>query len=351
MFHLPRSALVGGKPRPIRRPRQALLDSVSVPSDSGIRFEYARRAMNSSARYLRPDVIAQVQRLDLKARFIVEGFISGLHNSPFQGFSVEFSEHRKYSPGDDLRQIDWSVYGRTDRFYIKKYNAETNLECHLLVDTSASMNYPPPEQTAETGRLSKLDYAICLAAALGYLMINQQDAVGMARFDDRLRSYLPPRSKRSHLVRLISELARVRPAPDKTDKGLADAIHDVARRASRRGLMVILSDFLADVEETVEALHHLRFRGHDLILFQVLDHNEVRFPFDRLSSFVDPESGRRLTVHPQAVRDRYLATLEEFTGRYRQEAAAMRADFVQVDTSMTFDRALVQYLVNRQRRF
>lgn len=307
--------------------------------------------MNSATQYLRPEVIAQVQRLDLKARFIVEGFISGLHNSPFQGFSVEFSEHRKYSPGDDLRQIDWSVYGRTDRFYIKKYNAETNLECHLLVDSSASMGYPPAEQTAETGRLSKLDYAICLAAALGYLMIDQQDAVGMARFDDKLRSYLPPRSKRSHLMRLIAELAQARPAADKTDKGLAQAIHEVARRVQRRGLMVILSDFLADPEETIEALHHLRFRGHDVILFQVLDHAEVNFPFDHLTDFQDPETGRRLTVHPQAVRDRYLAALKEFTDRYRHEAAAVRADFVQVDTSMTFDRALVQFLIDRGRRF
>jgi uncharacterized protein (DUF58 family) len=307
--------------------------------------------MNTAAQYLRPDVIAQVQRLDLKARFIVEGFISGLHNSPFQGFSVEFSEHRRYSPGDDLRQIDWSVYGRTDRFYIKKYDAETNLECHLLVDTSASMGYPSPEKIAETGRMNKLDYAICLAAALGYLMINQQDAVGMARFDDKLRSYLPPRSKRSHLMRLIADLAQAKAAPDKTGKGLAEAIHEVARRVKRRGLMVVLSDFLADPDEVIEALHHLRFRGHDVILFQVLDHSEVEFPFERLAHFVDPETGRRLTVHPRAVRDRYLAALEEFTNRYRREAAAVRADFVQVDTSMTFDRALVQFLVDRKKRF
>ncbi|HOA75916.1 MAG TPA: DUF58 domain-containing protein [Phycisphaerae bacterium] len=306
--------------------------------------------MSSAARYLRPDVIAQVQRLDLKARFIVEGFIAGLHNSPFQGFSVEFSEHRKYTAGDDLRQIDWSVYGRTDRFYIKKYDAETNLECHLLVDTSASMGYPAVDPGVEAGRMNKLDYAICLAAALGYLMINQQDAVGMARFDDRLRSYLPPKSKRTHLMRLIGELAGVKPAPDATGKGLAQAIHDVARRVRRRGLMIILSDLLADPDEVIQGLHHLRFRGHDVILFQVLDETEVRFPFDRLSEFVDPETGRRLIVHPQAVRERYLAALREFTARYRDEAAALRADFVQVDTSMTFDRALVQYLIDRRRR-
>lgn len=307
--------------------------------------------MSSAARYLRPDVIAQVQRLDLKARFIVEGFISGLHNSPFQGFSVEFSEHRKYTPSDDLRQIDWSVYARTDRFYVKKYDAETNLACHLLVDTSASMGYPDVDRTAEGGRLNKLDYTICLAAALGYLMIHQQDAVGLARFDDQLRTYLPPKSKRTHLMRLIGELAQARPAPDKTGKGLARAIHEVARRVRRRGLMVILSDFLTDADEVIEALHHLRFRGHDVILFQVLDETEVQFPFERLSQFVDPETGARITVHPQAVRERYLAALREFTERYRTETAAMRADFVQVNTSMTFDRALVQFLVDRRRRF
>lgn len=314
-------------------------------------FGYPPTGMNSAAKYLRPDIIAQVQRLDLKARFIVEGFISGLHNSPFQGFSVEFSEHRKYVPGDDLRQIDWSVYGRTDRFYIKKYDAETNLECHLIIDTSASMAYPPADRAVESGRMTKLDYAICLAAALGYLMINQQDAVGMARFDDRLRGYLPPKSKRTHLMRLIGELARVKPAPDKEHKGLAEALHEVARRVHRRGLMVILSDLLVDAGEVIEALHHLRFRGHDVILFQVLDQSEVEFPFGQLSEFVDPESGQRLTVHPQAVRERYLAALRDFTERYRRETAGMRADFVQVDTSMTFDRALVQFLFDRRRRF
>ncbi|MBI4579210.1 MAG: DUF58 domain-containing protein [Planctomycetes bacterium] len=307
--------------------------------------------MSSATRYLRPDVIAQVQRLDLKARFIVEGFISGLHRSPFQGFSVEFSEHRRYVPGDDLRQIDWSVYARTDRFFIRKYDAETNLECHLIVDTSASMAYPPAEQAAETHRMTKLDYAICLAAALGYLMINQQDAVGLARFDSKLRTYLPPRSRRAHLMRLIGELASVRPAPDKTEKGLAEALHEVARRVRRRGLMVVLSDFLADPEEAIEALHHLRYRGHDLILFQVLDWAEANFPFEDVSQFIDPETGDRLTVHPRAVRDRYLAALEAFGDRYRRETAELRADFVQVDTSMTFDRALVQFLVDRRRRF
>ncbi len=310
--------------------------------------------MNSAAKYLRPDVIAQVQRLDLKARFIVEGFLCGLHRSPFQGFSVEFSEHRKYSPGDDLRQIDWSVYARTDRFFIRKYDAETNLECHLIVDTSASMAYPSPEQQEQAGsgdgRMSKLDYAICLAAALGYLMIGQQDSVGLARFDSQLRSYLPPRSQRAHLMRLISELAGVRPSADHAGKGLAETLHEMARRVHRRGLMVILSDLLTDADEVIEALHHLRYRGHDVILFQVLDWAEVQFPFDSLSEFVDPETGRKLTVQPGAVRERYLEALAAFADRYRKETGSLRADFVQVDTSMTFDRALLQFLVDRRRK-
>lgn len=306
--------------------------------------------MSSATRYLRPDVIAQVQRLDLKARFIVEGFLSGLHRSPFQGFSVEFSEHRKYSAGDDLRQIDWSVYARTDRFFIRKYDAETNVECHLIVDTSASMSYPSPERQVDPQRLSKLDYAICLAAALGYMMVHQQDAVGLARFDSRLRTYLPPRSRRAHLMRVINELAGVRPSADQSDKGLAETLHEVARRVRRRGLMVVLSDFLADPDAVIRGLHHLRFRGHDVILFQVLDWAETRFPFEQLSEFIDPETGGRIVVHPQAVRERYLAALEAFSSRYRREAAAVRADFVQVDTSMTFDRALMQFLIDRQRK-
>jgi len=307
--------------------------------------------MTSAAQYLRPDVIAQVQRLDLKARFIVEGFISGLHGSPFHGFSTEFSEHRRYVPGDDLRLIDWSAYGKTDRLYIKKFEAETNLDCYLLVDTSASMAYPDPQTARQQNRMSKLDYAICLAAALGYMMTNQQDAVGLARFDSKLRSFLPARSKRSHLMRLITELANVRPARDDSGKGISEAIHDVARRVRKRGLMVIISDFLAEVNELIDALHHLRFRGHDLILFQVLDWTEVTLPFENLSRFEDPESGQHVVAQPEAARAGYLEALRQFIERLRTESAALPADFVQVDTSMTFDRALIEFLIDRQRRF
>lgn len=306
--------------------------------------------MPSAASYLRPDVIAQVQRLDLRARFIVEGFMSGMHSSPYHGSSVEFSEHRKYVPGDDLRLIDWSLLARTDRYYIRKYEAETNMQCHLIVDTSVSMAYPEPAQLRGTGRMSKLDYAICLAAALGYLMVQQQDAVGLACFDTQLRNFLPARSKKSHLMRLLGELARVRPQRDEQEKGLAVAIHEVANRVHKRGLMIVLSDFLAPREPVIKALHHLRFHGHDVILFQVLDWSEVEFPFEQLTRFEDPETKRILTTNPLAIRESYLRALRDFTEEYKHDAAAVRSDFVQVHTAMTFDRALTEFLVNRRRR-
>jgi len=305
--------------------------------------------MPSAASYLRPDVIQQVQRLDLKARFIVEGFLAGLHGSPYHGFSVEFSEHRKYVSGDDLRQIDWNVFGKTDRFYVKKYQAETNLDGYLLVDTSGSMAYPPELQTPGAGgRMTKFDYAVCLAAALGYMMIRQQDAVGLACFDTELRAFLPPRSRRAHLMAILGHLARVRP---RGRTGLAASLHKMADRVRRRSLMIVLSDFLDEPAEVIDALHHLRFRGHDLILFQVLDVEEVQFPFVGLRRFQDVESPASVVADPEAIRTDYLAALRAFIDRYRAEAAGLRADFVQVDTSMTFDKALVQFLIDRQRRF
>jgi len=297
---------------------------------------------STAERYLRPDVIQQVKRLDLKARFIIEGLLSGLHDSPYHGFSVEFSEHRKYAPGDDIRQVDWQVYARTDRFYVKKYRAETNLEAYLLVDCSASMGY------ATGGRMSKMDYAICIAAALGYMMIHQQDSVGLVTFDEKLRSFLPPRSKRAHLTNILATLARTRPA-GKTD--LAGAIHEVAGRIRKRGLMILLSDLLADQQAVIEALHHLKYRGHDLIIFQVLDHSELTFEFGGQIRFEEPESSEHIDADPRAIRAAYLRELRAFIAEYKRRCLDMRGDFVTVDNDMTFDKALVEFLVRRRARF
>ncbi len=296
----------------------------------------------SAEEYLRPDVIQQVRRLDLKARFIVEGFISGLHASPFHGFSVEFSEHRKYVPGDDIRTIDWSVYGKTDRYYIKKFEAETNLDAWLLVDCSGSMDY------ATGDRMTKMDYAICLSAALGYLMISQQDSVGLVTFDEKLRTFLPPKSKRTHLQNMLGMLAATRPAGE---THLAEALHDAASRIKKRGLVILLSDLLADQQQVIDALHHLKYRGHDLIIFQVLDYSEVAFEFDGSVRFTDPETDDRIDVDPQSIRAAYLEEIRAFIDQYKQECLNVRADFVTVDNSMTFDKALLEFLVERKSRF
>lgn len=292
--------------------------------------------------YLRPDVIQHVQRLDLKARFIVEGFLSGLHRSPFHGFSVEFSEHRKYTPGDDIRMIDWGVYGKTDRYYIKKFQAETNLEAYLLIDCSGSMDYASDEL------MTKMDYAICLAAALGYMMTSQQDSVGLFVFDDMIRSYLPPKSKRSHLTNILTTLARTRPFGP---TGLGRALTEIAARVKKRSLIILFSDMLDDQDEVIQGLRHLKYRGHDLVIFQVLDNSEMTFDFEGQVKFEEPETGDSVQVNSKAIKASYLAELQAFIEQYKNECQAVRADFVTVNNAMTFDKALKEFLHQREMRF
>ena len=293
-------------------------------------------------KYLRPETIRQVSGLDLKARFIVEGFLSGLHASPFQGFSVEFSEHRKYVPGDDLKDLDWTVYAKTDKYYLKKFQAETNVTGYLVMDLSASMAYTYRQE------LTKFDYAICLAAALGYLMIHQQDPVGLVTFDTRIQASLPPRSKRSHLGTILSILANLKPAGE-TD--LAACVHQLASMIRGKSLVMIFSDLLTDPEPVLESLHHLRHRGHEIILFNILDEAEVQFPFEGLIEFTDVETPDRLTLDAKGMRADYLTAVAEFRETYRRECARANVDYVAMDTSVNFDRALMQYLLQRRKRF
>ena len=305
--------------------------------------------MSSLARYLDPELIQQVSRLDLRARFIVEGFLAGLHRSPFQGLSTEFSEHRKYVKGDDLRTIDWNVLARTDRIYVRKYQAETHLDCHLLVDTSASMGFvgDPHDHAEIADHTNKLDYAIHLAAALGYLVTKQQDAVGLGVLGDGLQTLLPPRARRTDLFQLLATLAAVKPAGP---TGLAAGIHAAMDRIAHRGLVVIFSDLLTETEAVLQALHHVRFRGHDLIVMHVLDAAEVRFPFEGAARFEDPESGFALSASAEGVRSAYLAALTQWRAELRARIAALRADYLPLDTSIRFDKALVEFLVQRSRR-
>ncbi len=298
--------------------------------------------MAAPERYLRPEVIRTVGRLDLRARFIVEGFLSGLHASPFHGFSVEFSEHRKYAPGDDLKDLDWGVYAKTDKYYIKKFQAETNVTGYLAIDLSASMNYTYRQE------LTKFEYCICLAAALGYLMIHQQDPVGLVAFDSRIRASLPPRSKRTQLGNILSLLAGLKPSGE-TD--VAGSLHQLAALMRGKGLVMLFSDLLTEPGPVMKALHRLRHRGHEIIVFHVLDEAEARFPFEGLVELEDVESPRTMTLDARAMRDDYLGALAEFREHYRTECARANIDFVPIDTSVNFDRALLQYLVQRQRRF
>jgi uncharacterized protein (DUF58 family) len=299
--------------------------------------------MGTPEKYLRPEVIRQVARLDLRAKFIVEGFLSGLHASPFHGFSVEFSEHRKYVPGDDLKDLDWNIYAKTDKFYLKKFEAETNLTGYLVMDLSASMAYTYRQE------LTKFEYAICLAAALGYLMIHQQDPVGLITFDTRIQASLPPRSKRTQLGTILAVLANLKPS-GQTD--VAQCLHQVAAMIRTKSLIMVFSDLMADPVPVFESLHHLRHRGNEVILFHILDEAEVQFPFDGIIQFEDVEDEeKKLTVDARGIKGDYLQAVGEFQEFYRRECAKANIDYVAMDTSVSFDKALMEYLLQRQKRF
>lgn len=298
--------------------------------------------MSSAEKYLKPEVIQSIARLDLRARFIVEGLLSGLHKSPFQGFSVEFSEHRRYEPGDDPKDIDWQVFARTDRIYIKRYQAETNITGYLLVDLSRSMGYTYRQN------LTKFDYAICLAAAISYLMIHQQDPVGLMTFDDELRASLPARSRRSQLGDILSVLQRCQPTGN---TNIAGNLKRVGSMIRHRSLMMLMTDLLADPDEILEAVRMLRFRGHDVIVFHILDEAEVTFPFSGSVDLLDPESNDHEIVDAAGIRGEYLQALKGLRERFRVTCSGIGADYVPLDTSMPFDKALVEYLSQRQARF
>ncbi|MBN2477414.1 MAG: DUF58 domain-containing protein [Pirellulales bacterium] len=297
--------------------------------------------MATAEQYLKPEVINQIKRLDLRAQFIVKGFLHGLHASPFHGFSVEFSEHRKYTPGDDPKDIDWLVYAKTDKYYVKKFEAETNITGYLVMDLSRSMGYTYRQE------LTKLDYSISLAAALCYLMIHQQDPVGLLTFDQQIRNSLAPKARRSQLGNVLSLLANLQPQGE-TD--IANSLTQVAAMLRHASLVMIFSDLLAEPEPVLEALYRLRHRGHDVILFHVLDEAEVRFPFDGMVELEDPENQQRLCLDAAAFRRDYLDEIEAFRTTYRRECSQARVDYVPLDTSMQFDRALTEYLVSRTAR-
>ncbi len=297
--------------------------------------------MAAVERYLKPEVINQIKRLDLRAQFVVKGFLQGLHSSPFHGFSVEFSEHRRYSPGDDPKDIDWLVYAKTDKYYVKKFEAETNITGYLAMDLSSSMGYTHQQD------LSKFDYAICLAASLAYLMILQQDPVGAVAFDQKIRKSLAPKSKRTQLSNVLSMLSKLGPAGE-TD--VAQSLNQLAAMLRHRSLLMIFSDLLCDADPVIESLRRLRYAGHDVILFHILDQAEAEFPFVGLVELEDPETGEIVEVDANSYRPEYLEEISAFREQYRRECFQIGVDYVPLDTSMQFDKALLSYLISRQAR-
>jgi len=299
--------------------------------------EGAREARRS----LDPAVVARLAHLDVRARLVVEGFIAGMHRSPFHGFSVEFAEHRPYMPGDPLKNLDWKVWARSDRYLVKQYTEETNLRCHLLLDLSASMGF-----RSARASMSKIEYAQSLCAALAYLMLQQQDAVGALLFADRPLRYVPARGVRSHLDVLLRTFAAARPGGGTR---LGPALHELAERIRRRGLVVLCSDLMDRPSEVLRGLQHFRHRHHEVVVFHILDPDEVDFPYTDTATFVDLETGQRLTTEPWEIAKRYRERLAAWTGQYRKACRENRIDYVSIDTRTPFDQALLAYLEKRAR--
>ncbi len=295
--------------------------------------------MAGPARFLDPAVLARIGALDLKAKTVVEGVLSGLHRSPKRGYSVEFAEYRQYLPGDALSMIDWKVYARSDRHYIKKFEEDTNLECHLLLDISGSMGYGSHDVT-------KRDYACYLAASLAYLMHRQRDGVGLIAFDDRIVQRLPPSARASHLRTVLLALERM-PRGSKTN--VARPLADLAKVLAKRGLVVVISDLLDEPAGVIQGLRHFRQRGTDVIVFHVLDPQELTFTFDDVARFRDVESSSEVFADPAAVRGDYLKAVGGFLDTYKRELGGAGIDYHLLDTSKPLDLALVSYLKARGR--
>jgi uncharacterized protein (DUF58 family) len=290
-------------------------------------------------RYFDPEGLARVGKMELVARQMVEGFLTGRHRSPYHGFSVEFLDHRVYSPGDELRCLDWKILARTDKYYVKLFQDETNLRAHILVDCSKSMGFT-------SGKLTKLEYANYLAAALTYLMIHQNDAVGLVTFDTEIRQFLAPKARPTQFRRVL-ELLEHNAAQGDTDVGTV--LHTAAERVRRRGLVIIISDLIDDVEKIANGLQHFRHNHHEVIVFHVLDDAELSFPYDRLTRFKDMEGAGRLVANPKSLRNRYLARMKTFLDGVESACFERGISYNLANTKEPYDAFLAAYLEKRSR--
>lgn len=292
-----------------------------------------------ASNYLDPKVLEKIKQLDVRARLVVEGFITGQHKSPFSGFAVEFAGHREYAPGDELKHIDWKVWSKTDRLYIKEYEEETNLSCTFIVDASKSMGYGGPSW-------SKFDYAATAAASLTQLLQRQQDIVGLVTFNNKVTLNLPPSGRAIHLKRMVHELDQMEP-DSQTDVG--NVFLDLAQQIRKRGMVVLLSDLFADLEQLKASLQQFRLRKHEVIVMHVMHDDELNFPFDTHTRFLGLESDDQVHADPRALRRTYLEIVEDYLRKVRKLCASQGVDYTLMNTKDPLDAALSRYLAFRQR--
>ncbi len=295
--------------------------------------------MAGAARYLDPAIVARLGTIDLKARTIVEGFLTGLHRSPYKGFSVEFAEYRQYLPGDDLATLDWKVFARSDKHFVKKYEEDTNLTCHLLIDVSRSMGYA-------SGPISKLQYASFLTGALAYLMHRQRDAFGLIAFDDGISTMLPASARAGHLRTVLHAIEKLETG---AGTNVAKPLNDLAAAIRKRGMVVLVSDLLDDPASVLDGLKHFRYRGTDVIVFHIVDPYELKFPFEHAARFRDMETDEEVMAVPGVVRDDYLQAMQHRIEHYRRELRLAGIDYCLLETSQPLELGLMSYLMTRRK--
>ena len=322
----------------------------AIASKCAYAIRYAMKNVeNTAVRYLDPIMVSRLKNMELRARLVVEGFITGLHKSPYHGFSVEFAEHRPYNPGDELRRVDWKVFGKTDRHYIKQYEEETNLRHYVVLDTSPSMRY------RHAGKLTKLEYGAYLAAALHFLMVKQRDATSLVAYDERVHTMMRPRATMQYLRQILArldQLSRLAPNGQRTDT--ACALHEVAERIARRSLVVIITDLFDNPgtrEGLIRALRHLRHRGHEVLVFRILESaTERSFDFpDVPMVFRDMESGEEVALHPAQLRHHFARAVRTDSEELRRRCLEHAVDIVELDTGEQYGTALLAYLNKRRR--
>ncbi len=294
-------------------------------------------------KYLNDSVISTIENFNLKARLIVEGFIIGLHKSPYHGFSVEFSDHRQYNQGDPLNKIDWKVYARTSKYFIKRYEEETNLKSYILIDHSASMGY-----SSYKNNVTKLDYAKMLSASLSYLLIKQQDAVGLLPFTDKITEFLPASSVRTYLNLIFSKIYNLN-AENRTNT--SEILHNLAHRISKRGLIILISDLIDEPERIIQGLLHFRYNKHEVIVFHLYDEKEKKFDFKKETEFIDSETGEKIVVNPWQVKKEYIKQYENNLKKIKNKCLEFQIEYNEINTSTPIEELLMKYLIKRSKLY